>query len=119
MSVLLFQCIGVPTVTLIFAWLCMYFGLSDTYSYFPEVATKKLYDIDSNIGIQSQFWSIANVSRFSAVSYCKPTYFHVYFLRPIYGHYVFWSVCLSIHLSHFRLKFLVKVVFDEVEVQST
>ena len=59
------------------------------------------------------------------------------------GHYVFWSVhlfvCLSVYsfvrlsvhpsvrssvcsfvrLSRFRLKFLVKVVFDEVEVQST
>ena len=39
------------------------------------------------------------------------------------GHYVFWSVRSfvhsSVHLSSFRLKFLVKVVFDEVEVQLT
>ena len=39
------------------------------------------------------------------------------------GHDVFWSVrpfiCPSVRLSRFRLKFLVKVVFDEVEVQST
>ena len=32
----------------------------------------------------------------------------------IEGHYVFWSV----RLSRFKLKFLVKVVFDEVEVRS-
>ena len=53
------------------------------------------------------------------------------FLCPIYGHYVFWSVRPFVRLfvrpfvrpfvrlSRFRLKFLVEVVFDEVEVQST
>ena len=39
------------------------------------------------------------------------------------GHYVFWSVPpfvrSSVRSSRFRLKFLVKVVFDEAEVQST
>ena len=34
-------------------------------------------------------------------------------------HYVFWSVGPFVRLSRFRLKFLVKVVFDEAEVQST
>ena len=41
------------------------------------------------------------------------------FLCPIYGHCVFRSVQSFVRLSRFRLKFLVEVVFDEIEIQST
>ena len=71
---------------------------------------------------------------FPSVLVCNPICFYA---PPtiVEGHYVFWSVrpsvCpfvrssvrlsvrSSVRLSRFRLKFLVKVVFDEVQVQST
>ena len=37
-------------------------------------------------------------------------------LCPNYRHYIFWSVRSSVRLSRLRLKFLVKVEVDEVEV---
>lgn len=101
MSALLFQCIGVPAVTLIFAWLCMYFGLSDTYSYFPVVSTQKLYDIDSNIGIQSQFWSIANVSRILAMFWFdEQTWSYVTFILAILPLIVYAVAIVVISICH-------------------
>ena len=48
---------------------------------------------------------------------------HSFYAPPtiVEGHYVFWSVPPFVRASvrPFRLKFLVKVVFDEAEVQST
>ena len=72
---------------------------------------------------KNDFWygQPLNTHEFECVStfYAPPTI--------VEGHYVFWSVRPFSHLSvppsvsssRFRLKFLVKVVFDEVEVQST
>ena len=68
---------------------------------------------------------ITNLKNFFRVS-CSAS---VSFVCPIYGHYIVWFpfvrsfvrsfVRPSVRLSRFRLKFLVEVVIDEVEVQST
>lgn len=68
MPVVLSHCIGVPAVALIFAWLCMYFAPSYTYSYFPTVTSERLSVIRDDISTHPQFWKLTNVSRLTSVS---------------------------------------------------
>lgn len=71
MPVVLCHCIGVPAVALIFAWLCMYFAPSYTYSYFPTVTSERLSVIKDDISTHPQFWKLTNVSRLTSVSTCN------------------------------------------------